>query len=276
MKKNMRKRYGREQAAACLKNFFLPLVLVFVLLACALWIYGEASSNYSWQWPRVWRYLGVWAEDGFKPGILLHGLGITVLLSLCSMGLAVFFAAVLALMRLGRSPVLSLAAGVLISVIRNTPLLIQLFLFYFVVSAVLHLNPFVTAVFCLALFEGVYLAEIIRGGIAALPHTQWEASFSLGMGLGKTLHYVIFPQVFRNILPSLTGQLISLIKDTSLVSAIAVADLTLQARNVIAETYLSFEIWIVTACLYFLLTLAVSVPGFLLARRYGRRRHSVK
>lgn len=69
-----------------------------------------------------------------------------------------------------------------------------------------------TAVFCLALFEGVYLAEILRGGILALPHAQWEAAFSLGMSLPKTLRYVILPQVFRNVLPSLAGQLISLIR----------------------------------------------------------------
>lgn len=124
-----------------------------------------------------------------------------------------------------------------------------------------------TAVFCLALFEGVYLAEILRGGILALPHAQWEAAFSLGMSLPKTLRYVILPQVFRNVLPSLAGQLISLIKDTSLVSAIAAADLTLQARNVISETYLSFEIWIIVAVLYFLLTLFVSVPALIFAQK---------
>lgn len=261
-----------RQAGSFFRQAFLPLVLVCCMIFCTFWIYTEASTQYSWQWSRVWRYLGTFSENGFKAGLLLQGLGITLLLALCSLAAAFCFAFGLAFMRLSQSPVLSCAAGFVLSLIRNTPLLIQLFLFYFVIADIFRLTPFVTAVFSLALFEGVYLAEILRGGIISIPATQWEASFSLGMNLPQTLRYVIMPQVFRNILPSVTGQLISLIKDTSLVSAIAVADLTLQARNVIAETYLSFEIWILTAVLYFLLTLLVSIPSLLIAGRLSARK----
>lgn len=256
-----------RQAGSFCRQAFLPLVLVCCMIFCAFWIYAEASAQYSWQWSRVWHYLGTFSENGFKAGLLLQGLGITVLLALCSLTAAFCVAFALAFMRLSQSPVLSCAAGFILSLIRNTPLLIQLFLFYFVIADIFRLTPFATAVFSLALFEGVYLAEILRGGIISIPATQWETSFSLGMNLPKTLHYVIMPQVFRNILPSVTGQLISLIKDTSLVSAVAVADLTLQARNVIAETYLSFEIWILTAAMYFLLTLLVSIPSRFIAGR---------
>lgn len=243
-----------------------PLFLIFCMFLFAYFIYDQATTNYSWQWARVWRYLGVFTDQGFKAGSLLKGLELTLLIAFYSLFLAFIIGISLAFMHLSCSPVLGLFSRSTISIIRNTPLLIQLFLCYFVISPVLHLSPFLTAIFCLALFEGVYVAEIIRSGIITIPQTQWEASFSLGMNTRRTLQYVIMPQVFRNIMPSLAGQLISLIKDTSLVSTIAVADLTLEARNVIAETYLSFEIWIVVAIIYFVLTLFINVPVFILTR----------
>lgn len=263
----------REHLSASIRNALLPLLLVAGMVFFAVWIYEQASTQYTWQWARVWRYFGSFQNgdfsvSNFQAGLLLKGLGITLLLVLCSFMFTLLFAFVLVFMKLGQSPVLIAVSQGIISLIRNTPLLIQLFLWYFVFAAIFRLNPFMTAVFCLALFEGVYLAEILRSGIMAVSHTQWEASFSLGMTLPKTLLYVIMPQVFRNILPSLAGQFISLIKDTSLVSAIAVADLTLQARTVISETYLSFEIWLLVACLYFVLTLLVSIPVCLLTKHF--------
>lgn len=262
-------------------TILLPLLLVAFMVFCAVWIYDEASTHYTWQWARVWRYVGTFQSgqagqaakffEAFKAGPLLQGLGITLLLVVYGFVFTCLFALCLVFMKLGRSPVLTAVSSGIISLIRNTPLLIQLFLWYFVFAGIFSLNPFVTAVLCLALFEGVYLAEIVRSGIISIPHTQWEASFSLGMTLPKTLVHVIMPQVFRNVLPSLAGQFISLIKDTSLVSAIAVADLTLQARNVIAETYLSFEIWLAAAVCYFVLTLFVSVPFGFLTRHFAKQ-----
>lgn len=271
----------KEHILAGIKNALLPLVLVAGMVFCAVWVYEQASTQYTWQWARVWRYLGTFQTDTpdterslfacFQAGLLLKGLGITLLLVLYGFVLTVLFAFILVFMKLSESPVLIAASQGIISIIRNTPLLIQLFLWYFVFADIFKLNPFLTAVFCLAVFEGVYLAEILRGGITAIPHTQWEASFSLGMTLPKTLLHVIMPQVLRNILPSLGGQFISLIKDTSLVSAIAVADITLQARTVISETYLSFEIWILAACLYFMLTLFISIPFSLLTKHFAKQ-----
>lgn len=271
----------KEHILAGIKNALLPLLLVAGMVLCALWVYGEASTQYTWQWARVWLYFGTFqagdmqAEgsffSNFQAGLLLQGLGVTVLLVLYSFVLTNFFAFVLVFMKLSQSPVLIAVSQGVISLIRNTPLLIQLFLWYFVVADIVGFNPFVTAVFCLALFEGVYLAEILRSGIMAVSHTQWEASFSLGMTLPKTLRHVIMPQVFRNVLPSLAGQFISLIKDTSLVSAIAVADLTLQARTIISETYLSFEIWLIVAGLYFVLTMLISIPFSFLTRHYAKQ-----
>ena len=261
-----------------IKNHILdglaPLFLIFCMAFFAYIIYEQATTNYTWQWARVWRYLGVFTEQGFKAGVLLKGLKLTLLIAFYSLILSFIIGISLAFMQLSCSPVLGLFSRTIIRIIRNTPLLIQLFLCYFVISPVLHLTPFITAILCLALFEGVYVAEIIRSGIITIPHTQWEASFSLGMNTRRTLQYVIMPQVLRNILPSLAGQFISLIKDTSLVSTIAVADLTLEARNVISETYLSFEIWILVAIIYFTLTLFINIPVFFLTHKLKHKNRS--
>ena len=101
--------------------------------------------------------------------------------------------------------------------------------------------------------------------------SQWEAGISLGLGVWNTLRLVILPQAVRRMLPPLTSQLVSLIKDTSLVSAIAVADLTMQAQVLIADTFLAFEIWLIVAALYLALTLCVALPARWMERRYAWR-----
>ncbi len=266
----------KEPLGIIIKNTLLesiaPLFLIFSMLFFAYFVYDQATTNYTWQWSRVWRYLGVFTEQGFKAGTLLKGLELTLLIACYSLFLAFVIGISFAFMQLSCSPVLRLFSIITISIIRNTPLLIQLFLCYFVISPIIHLSPFLTAIICLSLFEGVYVAEIIRSGITNIPQTQWEASFSLGMNTRKTLQYVIMPQVFRNIMPSLAGQLISLIKDTSLVSTIAVADLTLEARSVIAETFLSFEVWILVAIIYFTLTLFINIPVFMLTHFFKHKK----
>ena len=127
------------------------------------------------------------------------------------------------------------------------------------------------AVLALGLFEGAYMAELFRAGLQSVPRAQWEAGISLGLGVWNTLRLVILPQAVRRMLPPLTSQLVSLIKDTSLVSAIAVADLTMQAQVLIADTFLAFEIWLIVAALYLALTLCVALPARWMERRYAWR-----
>ncbi len=250
--------FFRENLGSLMLAIFFGLLLYF--------IYAEASSQYRWQWNRIWRYIGVFSENGFKAGPLLEGLYLTLLLILNSLILAIIFGFILCYAKLSLSPVARLVSSQIISIIRNTPLLIQLFLFYYVFAPIFNLSNFSSAVLTLALFEGSYLAEIFRGGIVSIPKTQWESAFSLGMTTSNTLSIVIIPQALRNILPSFSGQLISLIKDTSLVSAIAVADLTQKARALISETFLSFETWLLVALFYFILTAFVSIPAYIYQR----------
>ena len=162
-------------------------------------------------------------------------------------------------------------AHVYVGCLRNTPLLLQLFFVYFLFAPAIGVGPFGAAVLALGLFEGAYMAELCRAGLQSVPRAQWEAGISLGLGVWNTLRLVILPQAVRRMLPPLTSQLVSLIKDTSLVSAIAVADLTMQAQVLIADTFLAFEIWLIVAALYLALTLCVALPARWMERRYAWR-----
>jgi polar amino acid transport system permease protein len=114
-------------------------------------------------------------------------------------------------------------------------------------------------VLALSLFEGAYASEIIRAGILAIPKGQSEASASLGMSRYQNYRYVVLPQALRQMVPPLTSQAISLIKDSALVSTIAIYDLTMQGQQIVAETFLTFEIWFTVAAIYLSLTLLLSL-----------------
>ncbi|WP_446425365.1 amino acid ABC transporter permease [Mailhella sp.] len=250
-----------------LKRLWKPVFHLAVMAVFAWWLADMASDQYRWQWYRGWRYVGTWEDGVFSPGILLEALGVTLQLTAASLALALAVGAVLAAMKLSASPVARLLASAAVGALRNTPLLMQLFMVYFVAAPVLDMGPFASAVLSLSLFEGAYIAEIFRAGMLSIPRSQWEAALSLGMTVPEAARFVVVPQALRLVLPPLAGQLVSLIKDTSLVSAIAVADLTMRARVVITDTFLSFEIWLLTAAIYLLLTLMVSIPAKLLERK---------
>lgn len=241
---------------------------MMIMVGSALVVaHGAGQSGYGWQWYRAWRYLFVIPADGsFEPGLLLRGLGVTLQISALSLVLALLLAVVTVLLRGSGSRVGWLVSRFYVESIRNTPLLIQLFVTYFVVAPVLGIDRFAAAVVALAVFEGAYMAEILRAGIDSVPQGQWEASRSLGMDEPGTALMVIMPQALRRALPPLTGQAVSLVKDSSLVSAIAIHELTMEAQIIISETFLTFEIWMLTAAIY--LTVSLLLSG---AARYLER-----
>ena len=163
-------------------------------------------------------------------------------------------------------PAIFLASAYL-QLFRNTPLLVQMYLFYFVISPIIGVDRFWTGVICLAFHEGSFIAEIIRAGIQSVERGQVEASESLGLTRWNTYRYVIFPQAIPLMLPPLTGQLVNLVKNSSIVSVIAIADLTTEGRNVIADTFLSFEIWFTVAAIYLAINISLSVLVTLLEQR---------
>jgi polar amino acid transport system permease protein len=247
-------------------------VLKFALLAAVLtaaMIRSTEDMGYHWQWYRVPLYLVSAAEGAWTAGPLLRGLAQTIQITAVSLVLAFGFGLLTALMRLSNSVLALLVSRLYLELIRNTPLLVQLFFIYFVLSPVFAISGFTSAVLALSLFEGAYASEIIRAGILSIHRGQWEAAFSIGLNTWRTYRLVILPQALRNILPPLTGQAISLIKDSALVSTIAIYDLTMQGQAIIAETYLVFEIWFTIAAIYLVITLALSLTVAHMEKRFG-------
>ncbi len=250
---------------------FYPILFSFSFFLLLLMLVYTIAQSYDWQFERVWPHIVSYSkENGLVFGVLFTSLGVTLKLVFASLISALFLGLLLAGMNLSASPVAHLIAQSLVGIVRNTPLLMQLYLVYFVFAPIFSLTPFSAAVIALALFEGTYIAEIFRAGFRSISHTQWEAGFSLGFSTMQSARIIVLPQAIQNVLPSLIGQIVSLIKDTSLVSAIAVADLTMRASELISETYLSFEIWIIVALFYLVLTSSVSIPLAFFAKRKNK------
>ncbi|MBT3275104.1 MAG: amino acid ABC transporter permease [Spirochaetales bacterium] len=210
--------------------------------------------RYNWQWYRVPEYLFETSGSGASPGILLQGLWVTLKISGISLVLAASIGLVTALFRLSRSLTANAFARIYLEIVRNTPLLIQIFFIYFVAGPILGIGRFASAVTALSLFEGAYASEIIRGGILAVHRGQWESAYSLGLSGKDAYRYVILPQAIRQIIPPLTSQAVSLIKDSALVSTIAIFDLTMRGAEIVSETFLTFEIWFTVAVIYLVVT----------------------
>lgn len=245
-------------------------VLQFLLLVWGLyWLATISIDNigYNWQWYQIPRYLYSFDESGFTAGPLLQGLLITLQISAISLIFSLIIGLVTAIFRLSSSPVASALARIYLEISRNTPLLIQIFFIYFVLGPVLGLERLPSAILALSLFEGAYASEIFRSGILSVSKGQYEAAYSMGHSSLHTYRYIILPQAVRTMLPPLTSQTISLIKDSALVSTIAIYDLTMQAQALIAETYLTFEIWFTVAGLYLIITILLSALVSIMERR---------
>jgi len=240
-----------------------------LLLTVLVWLMIRSTEGlgYHWQWYRIHRFLFSIADGKLFIGPLLNGLSVTFQLAAASLVSALAFGLITALMRLSGSLVARWVARAYLELIRNTPLLVQLFFIYFVLSPVFEISAFASAVLALSLFEGAYISEIFRAGILSIHRNQWEAAFSLGFGNWRTYRLVILPQAVRHILPPLTSQAISLVKDSALVSTIAIYDLTMQAQAIISETYLVFEIWFTVAAVYLVITLSLSLTVAFMEKR---------
>jgi polar amino acid transport system permease protein len=214
--------------------------------------------GYHWQWYRVPQFLYMIKDGQFLSGPLIAGLMVTLRIAGISLLLAFLIGLVTALLRLSNSLVGKIMARIYLEVIRNTPLLVQLFFLYFVLAPVFQINAFVSAVLALSLFEGAYASEIFRAGIVSIHRGQWEAAYSIGLNNFQAYRFIILPQAIRRILPPLTNQAVSLIKDSALVSTIAIYDLTMRGQAIIAETFLVFEIWFTVAAMYLIVTLILS------------------
>ena len=232
--------------------------LVLMVGGVVLLLKGAEDQGYYWQWFRIPKFLYQFEDGRFIAGPILEGLKITLNITWISLILTYIIGLVTALMRLSNSLLARGISRAYLEITRNTPLLVQIFFMYFVIAPILNIDRFTAGVLALSLFEGSYASEIYRAGIVAVNKGQWEASYTLGLGTYQNYRYIILPQAIRRILPPLTSQAISLIKDSSLVSVIAIYEMTMNANEIASETFLVFEIFFTIAAIYLALALTLS------------------
>ena len=266
IRKSSPEEFGRRKLSWTIPDaryvaFNVAAYLATIFFIGWLLVRGAQSFGYNWQWYRVPAYLFRFIDGEIYPGPLVRGLMVTLEVSVYSLALAVLLGLLGAVLRLSHSRVGTLVGMLYVETIRNMPLLIQMYLFYFVLAQILMIDRFPAAVWCLATFQGAYLTEIFRAGIQSVPRGQWEASLSLGMRSAATFWKIILPQAVRLVIPPLTNQAISLVKQSAIVSVIAVFDLATEGRNVIADTFMTFEIWLTVAFIYFCITTLMSIAA---------------
>ncbi len=256
------------------KSPLIDIGQFIVLIGAIAWVTyaGAAAMEYNWQWYRVDRYIYQIIDGEFIFGPLLRGLGVTFQLTGYSIVLTLAIGLVTALLRMSDSFSGRLLATVYLEAIRNTPLLVQLFIFYFVIAPIIGVDRFWTGVLCLALFEGSFATEIIRAGLESVPRGQYEAADALGFNRFDRFRDIILPQAIPIILPPTTGLIINLVKHSALVSVIAVADMTTEGLNIISDTFMAFEIWFTVAGIYLIVTVSLSFFVSWLEHRMSRSR----
>ena len=242
------------------------LLIVYLIFYASLT--GSEAMGYNWQWYRIPDYLYSFTDEGFQWGEIAIGLVKTIGLSSQAFGLALVIGLTVALLRLSGLVVGTGTAIVFLEFVRNMPLLVLLYLFYYVLGPIFDLNRYSASVLCLAVFHAALISEIFRAGINAVSTGQWEAAKSIGMSPAQSYRYIILPQSIKFMLPPMTGEVVHMVKSSAIVSVIAVAELTTIGRNIISDTYMSFEIWFTIAAVYMVVTLMLSVFVTFVERRY--------
>ena len=248
------------------------------------------ALNYKWHWSIIPTYLVRFdaEKQRWTANILLEGLITTIKLSLWSTLLAALLGFLIGLCRVSPLLFLRLIGRSYVELIRNTPPLVLVFIFYYFVSDQLLslagieelfrattgitrtaltfffaepnlINQFISGVLTLAIFQGAYIAEIVRAGIEAIDTGQWEAGKSLGLTRWQLLRQIILPQAIRIMLPPLAGEFINTIKWSSIVSIISIQELTFQGLQVMASTQATIEVWLTISCMYLGLCLSLSL-----------------
>jgi len=268
------------------------LILLAGIGAAVGWLLYQATvqAQYRWNWQAIPQYLlRLDAESGkWVPGLILQGVLVTLRLSTWATILALIIGTVMGLFRTSCSRYRRMIGSGYVELIRNIPVLVWIFIFYYFIgdrllpaigisratimdggplSGILRLlmaEParvpiFISGAVALAVYEGAYITEIIRAGIQSIDKGQWEASSGLGFTRTQQLRYIIFPQALRRIMPPLAGQFISTIKDSAIVSVISIQELTFQGMELMAATFLTFEVWITILSIYFVICLICSL-----------------
>ena len=278
----------------------LILAIVFGLIGYVLYR-AHSHFNYHWDWRLIPGYfLRYDAEQGhWVVNLLGQGLLATIRLAFWGSLLAALIGVVMGICRVSSSLFLRLISRTYVELIRNIPPLVFIFIFYFFISGQImpalaiedrvadagpiavaaitwlfgppeFLPNFLSGLICLALFEGAYMTEIVRAGIEAIPKSQWEAAWALGLRSRRVMGHIILPQAVHKVIRPLAGQFISLIKDSSLISLISIQELTFAGTELAVSSGRVFEVWLTIAALYFLLCFSLAQLFRWLERRLSR------
>jgi len=278
----------------------LDWLILGLLAAFAFFVWFRISGtlNYKWQWERIPNYILRWdEEDGrWVANLLLQGLITTIRISIYAGILALILGTILGIARCSKNLAIRMLARTYLEVLRNIPPVVVIFIFYFFLSEQIiaafgiegwaraiarsgesgtwefffgdmrRFPSLISGVIVLALFESAFVGEIVRAGIQSVGRGQREAARSIGMGRIDEMRFIILPQAFRRVVPPLSNQFISLVKDSSIISLISVQELTYKTVELVASTRMIFEAWLTTAALYFILCFSLSM----LFRRFER------
>ncbi len=259
------------------------------------------TLNYRWQWSIIPTYLVRYDQEQGRwvSNLLLEGLYTTIRLSIWATLLAAVIGLCMGLLRTSNRLLYRLISATYVELVRNTPPLVLIFLFYFFVSAqVLPMlgvedyvrslpetvqnrlaffvsspglfNAFLSGALTIALFQGAYITEIVRAGIQSIELGQWEASAALGLSKSRQMLHIILPKATRRILPPLANEFINTIKYSSIVSIISIQELTFQGMQIMAATRVTIEIWLTITAMYFCLCMLLSMVVRLLEKRLVR------
>ena len=246
----------------------MQALIVFILIGWLIWL-GAEAMDYSWQWYRVGPFFYRVVDGEIIFGPLVRGLIETLRLAGVSAIFTLLIGFATAFTRMSDSIVGRVLATSYLEGVRNTPLLVQLFLFYFVIAPIFGIDRFWAGILCLSFYEGSFAAEIIRGGIQGVERGQFEAGDAIGLAPLDRYRYIVIPQALPLILPPLTGLLVSLIKHSAIVSVIAVSELTTEGLNLISDTFMAFEIWFLVAGMYLAITVSLSVGVSLIEKKFN-------
>ncbi len=250
----------------------------------------SVGLNYHWDWGVIPNYLFRWDVDKGRwvSNILIDGLLTTIRLSVWATLFATLIGVLMGILRTRKRLLFRLIGRSYVELIRNIPPLVLVFIFYFFVSDQLMLllgvdefirnrtgltakwfsilvappelfTPFISGILTVALFQGAYIAEIVRAGIQSVDNEQWEASAALGLTWLQQMRFIVLPQAARRVLPPLTNEFINTIKYSSIVSIISIQELTFQGMQVMSSTQRTNEVWLTISFMYFLLCFSVSL-----------------
>ncbi|NLB19241.1 MAG: amino acid ABC transporter permease [Clostridium sp.] len=235
----------------------INLAIALLLLIC---LFLLALGDYTMKWASLSAY----------GGKLINGYKMTLVITFFAMFISLDLGFIIAFLNHSKILIVHYLSKIYVEIIRGTPFLVQIIFFFYIITPALGLNNrYFIGVSILAIFSSAYVSEIIRAGIESIGESQHEASRAVGFTTFQKYRYVILPQVTTRILPSLTGQLSSLIKDSSLLSVIAVSEFTLNIQEITAINFRTYENYIVLAVGYLLITFPISVISRKLERKFN-------